>query len=250
MPIKYVPFKELTASDSFPAPILLQDRVLRHNFMRVTDPFLLVPPMDEELKFMTQTMSFDVFFGQNLFMGKSWTIDYPGRKVWVNTPLNRTDQMRPGMESIGFKKNESGEKIFGHPSMQIVVDGDTIDVLFDTGATIILSDNGKKALHTDKKTIAGSFIASSVFDKWRTRHPEWKYFEKTDRSNDVIEVPGITIAGVEAGPVLFARRPDSAWSEGMIGSMDKVVKGAIGGSALKYYRVTIDYNADLIAFER
>jgi hypothetical protein len=193
--------------------------------------------------------TFDMFLGQNFFMGKAWTFDYPNEQVWVNTPLTHAPDSAGG-QSLGFKKDATGRPIFGHPSMTIEVDGEVIDVLFDTGATIILSEGGKKAFGTAKKTIGGSFIAASLFDKWRSKHPTWKVYPGADARRDVIEVPEIKVSGQTAGPVLFARRPDEAWSEGMISSMDKVVKGAIGGSALKYFKVTVDYNTALIRFEK
>jgi hypothetical protein len=114
----------------------------------------------------------------------------------------------------------------------------------------VLSENGKKEMNSDKQTIGASFIAASVFDQWRKRHPNWKFYPKADISRDVIEVPTIKIGGIEVGPVLFSKRPDENWSKNMIRSMDKVVKGAIGGSALKYLKVTIDYNSELIKFEQ
>jgi hypothetical protein len=129
------------------------------------------------------------------------------------------------------------------------VDGEEIDVLFDTGATIFLTDSGKKSLNTSENSIGGSFIAKSVFEKWRSKHPEWRYFEKADKNGDVIEVPQVTIGGHTVGPVVFAERNDENWSKWMISTMDKVVKGAIGGSGLKYLKVTVDYNNDLIKFE-
>ena len=58
------------------------------------------------------------------------------------------------------------------------------------------------------------------------------------------------IGKFEVGPVLFVVKRDEAWSQGMINTMDKVVKGAIGGTLLKFFKVTIDYNSDLIRFER
>ena len=134
--------------------------------------------------------------------------------------------------------------------MVIEINGEVIDVLFDTGATIILSDSGKKQMNTDALTIGGSFIAASIFDKWRKEHPEWKYFKEADKNGDVIKVPIVKIGGIEVGPVLFSKRPDDDWSKGMIRTMDKIVKGAIGGSAFKYLKVTVDYNSELIKFEQ
>mgnify|MGYP001552755569 FL=1 len=71
-----------------------------------------------------------------------------------------------------------------------------------------------------------------------------------DQRADVIAVPQVVIGVDTVGPVLFAERDDERWSQGMIQSMDKVVKGAIGGSALQYLKVTADYNSELIKFER
>ncbi|MCD6064906.1 MAG: hypothetical protein K0R82_2817 [Flavipsychrobacter sp.] len=247
VPMKYLLAKDVLPAGLFPIQTPTRYNVMRRFFARVTEPLFLVPPVDDELKFINSVMNYDLFLGQNYFMDKAWTIDYPNRQIWVNTPLSTADS---NVQPLGFKKNEHGEKIFGHPSMYIVVDGETIPVLFDTGATLVLSENGKKFFGTGEKTKGGSFIAASLFDKWRKQHPEWKYYPKADHIQDVIEVPTLTIGGQEVGPVLFAKRPDENWSQGMIHSMDKVVKGAIGGSGLKYLKVVIDYNAELVKFEK
>lgn len=247
LPLKYLPFSKVVQDPQIPLPQLPRYRILRRGLSRVAEPFLVVPDMDREMQFMTAHQRFDIFLGQNFFMGHSWTIDYPRQQLWVNTPLTAG---MPGVHKIGFRKNSTGGPLFGHPSTTIEVDGVTLDVLFDTGASLVLSEEGKKAFHTSEQTAGGSFIAASVFDQWRKKHPDWKYYPKADLAGDVIEVPAIKIAGYEVGPVLFARRLDEAWSEGMISSMDKVVKGAIGGSGLKYLKVTIDYNSELIRFEQ
>jgi hypothetical protein len=251
MPVHYILFKNLVTDTSFPQPNPLRSFIIRHPFSRVTEPSLVIPPMDDEMKLITQSMpNMEIFLGQNFFMGKAWTIDYIHQNIWVNTPLTENDKSNPNVQKIGFKKNNNHENIFGHASMFIEVNGEIIEVLFDTGATLTLSDYGKKELNTSAKTIGGSFIATSIFDKWRKEHPEWKYYPKADMNNDVIEVPIVKIGGNEVGPVLFAKRPDENWSNGMINTMDKVVKGAIGGSGLKYLKVTIDYNLELIKFEK
>lgn len=250
MPMQYILFSDLVSDNRFPKPYPMRNFVLRNPFMRVSNPYLLIPPMESELKFMMEAQpEMEAFLGQAFFMNKSWTIDYPNQEIRVNTPLSDTQLSYPNVQEVGFKKNLNKENIFGHPSMKIEVDGDTIDVLFDTGATIVLSEDGKKQMKTEKKTIGGSFIAISIFNKWRAKHPEWKYYPKSDMAGDLIEVPIVNIGGYEVGPVLFASRPDENWSKGMITSMDKVVKGAIGGSGLKYLKVTIDYNSELIKFD-
>ncbi len=154
------------------------------------------------------------------------------------------------MQSLGFKKTFLGDKKFAHPSMQAEIGGEVLDFLFDTGASFLLSDSGRFKLNVNTKSIAGSFIAKSVFDKWHQQHPNWRIVEKGEiTGSDLIEVPQVKVGNLTAGPVWFARRPDEAWSEGMIGSMDKVVKGAIGGSYFQYFKIIIDYNSELVKFE-
>jgi len=251
MPVKYILFKDLVNNTNIPPPFPLRIYNIRRPFARVAKPFLPVPPANGETKQLTEFMpEMDIFLGQNFFMGKAWTIDYIHQQIWVNTPLTTNDIGKPGVQKIGFKENGNHDNVFGHPSMVIEVNGELIDVLFDTGASLLLSDNGKKQLNTAAKTIGGSFIAASIFDKWRKEHPEWKYYKEADKKSDVIEVPIVKIGGIEVGPVLFSKRPDEDWSKGMIKTMDKIVKGAIGGSAFKYLKVTIDYNSELIKFEQ
>ena len=251
MPVKYILFKDLVNNSNIPPPFPLRIYNIRRPFSRVAKPFLLVPPNEGEIKEFTKFMPrIDIFLGQNFFMGKSWTFDYIHQQVWVNTPISTKDGGKPGVQRLGFKKNGNHEPIFGHPSMVIEINGEVIDVLFDTGASILLSDSGKKQMNTHSLTIGGSFIAASIFDKWRKEHPEWKYYKDADKKRDVIEVPIVKIGNIEVGPVLFSKRPDEDWSKGMISTMDKIVKGAIGGSAFKYLKVTIDYNSELIKFEQ
>jgi len=250
MPMKYIFFSDVVSNPTVPAPVPHRSIIVRTPVARVSESFLFVPSMDDEVKFLTEKMHLDMFLGQNYFMGKAWTFDYPNRQIWVNTPLPATEEGQPGVQKLGFKENSNHENIYAHPSTFITVNGEKIDVLFDAGASIIPSEAGKKLLNTTALSIGGSFIAASIFDRWRKDHPDWKYFEKADLGADVIEVPVVNIGGIDVGPVLFARRDDKVWSEGMIQTMDKVVKGAIGGSALKYLKVIIDYNSRLIKFSK
>jgi hypothetical protein len=191
----------------------------------------------------------EAFLGQDFFMEKSWTFDYPNQQVWVHTPLGESQRELPNVQPLGFRKNDHGETVFGHPSMVISVDGEPIDVLFDTGATSILTETGREQLQTGALSVGSSFIAASVFDRWRADHPDWKYFPQAEMGGDMIEVPLVNVGGFEVGPALFARRRDEVWSQGMIATMDRVVQGAVGGSVLRYFRVMADYNSELIKFE-
>lgn len=215
----------------------------------ISYPFFEIPDTSERMDLFSTYVPHDVFLGQFFFINKSWTFDYKSGKLFVNTAIS-INEKDENTQPIGFKKDRQGNKRFGHPSMKIVVDGETVDVLFDTGATLLLGENSKTAFG-DKKATGGSFIARSIFDIWHKQHPDWRVIEKGEATGaDLIEVPQVTVGNLTAGPVWFAKRPDEAWSKGMIGSMDKVVKGAIGGSFLQYFKVLIDYNSELIKFEQ
>lgn len=251
MPVDYILFKDMVPDLHFPKPSPMPNFVLRKPFAQIKQPYLVIPPENEELGMITEKMpQMGAFLGQNFFVGKSWTFDYITQKIWLNTPLKKSESNNPNVQSLGFKKNSKHVSVYGHPSMTIEVAGESIDVLFDTGASFVLSEDGQRLFNTSKETLGGSFIAASLFEEWKEKHPDWKIYPKSDLSRDIIEVPSVTIGEYTVGPVLFAKRPDENWSEGMIRSMDKVVKGAIGGSALQYFKVTIDYNAELIRFER
>ncbi|MBI1381979.1 MAG: hypothetical protein GC161_12940 [Planctomycetaceae bacterium] len=251
LPIEYVHFDDLVGDRSYPRPQPLPSLVLRNPFLRVTEPYLLKPPLDGELEFMTKSMpDMEAFLGQGFFVGQSWTFDYLRQEIWVGTPLPESTADDPEVQRLGFKRNQHQVKLYGHPSMTIEIEGEAIDVLFDTGATMVLSDEGRQLLETDRRTLGGSFIAVSLYEKWRVEHPEWKHYPKADLAGDIIEVPRVKLGGHEVGPVRFATRPDRNWSHGMIHSMDRVVRGAVGGTLLRHFTVTADYNSDLIRFAR
>ena len=57
----------------------------------------------------------------------------------------------------------------------------------------------------------------------------------------MIEVPLVKIAPVTVGPVWFSARPDATFHDFMSQMMDKKIEGALGGSALRYLDIVIDY---------
>jgi hypothetical protein len=250
IPIKYLPFEYFAQEPNFPIANP-NSIILRNPFERITQPFLMVPVMEDEVKLVLQAQpEMDAFLGQTFFMDYAWTFDYPNQRILVNTPLRDSLLSHSDVQRLEFKKNSSHQKLSGHASLTIEVDSKPIEVLFDTGASLVLTEQGKQLLHTNKRTLGGSFIAASICNEWRKNHPDWKLYPSAEINGDIIEVPIVQINGHEVGPVLFAVHNDEVWSKGMAQSMGKVVKGAIGGSALKYFKVTADYNAELIRFER
>lgn len=241
--------KFILAKDLFDNQYIPYPQINSYYKSFITSSFFEIPESSPETDYFSKHVPHDAFLGQFFFMNQSWTFDYLTGKVFINTPLSNNTTFE-NVQTLGFKKDKQGNKRFGHPSMKIMVSEQTIDVLLDTGATLLLSENSKSEFN-NKKAVGGSFIAKSIFDKWHTQHPDWRIIEKGEITGaDLIEVPQVKVGNLVAGPVWFAKRPDEAWSKGMIGSMDKVVKGAIGGSFFQYFKITIDYNSELVRFEK
>jgi hypothetical protein len=242
---QYIKAADIYSNAKIPYPAIA-------NYYRgsINEPFFEVPENNAESTYFLQLVPHDVFLGQFFFINESWTFNYLTKELYVHTPLHPA-LSEANTQELGFKKDKNGKKLFGHPSIKLEINDKSIDFLFDTGAMFLLSATGKKELGITENSIGGSFIAKSIFDLWRKEHPEWRFIPKGELNGaDMIEVPEIRVGVMVAGPVWFSKRPDEAWSKGMIGSMDKVVKGAIGGSFLKYFKVTIDYNSELIQFEK
>ncbi|MEL6845860.1 MAG: hypothetical protein AAFP02_21850, partial [Bacteroidota bacterium] len=153
---------------------------------------------------------------------------------------------------LGFMSNMLGKRVTHFPRIPIEVDGQTIQTLFDTGASIYLSDSAR--VHFDgAAVVGGSFIVARIFDQWRENHPDWTFVKGGDAmvKTDLIEVPKLKIANYEVGPVWFARRADTNFDDFMSQWMDQPIEGAIGGSAFQYFKtVLIDYPAEKAWFER
>ena len=89
--------------------------------------------------------------------------------------------------------------------LPIDVEGETIHLMLHTGATIRLTPGALEEIGDGGSADrAGSFIAESIFNRWRFRHPHWRLMEHADTSGDgapMIEVPEISIAPGKSGKV-------------------------------------------------
>jgi hypothetical protein len=154
---------------------------------------------------------------------------------------------------LAFQRNDDGKVINPYGRIQIQVSGETLDMLFDTGATVDLVPDAQTALGAGASQRATSFITESVFTRWRAAHPEWRVLapgDKTGNGAPMIEVPTIRVGGYDVGPVWFTFRPDQAFHEWMAQWMDKPTEGALGGSGLKYFRVGADWVHGVVTFVR
>lgn len=187
----------------------------------------------------------DGMLGQAWFAGRIWTWDYPGERLRIeSTGWRATDDMR--RVPLGFQTDDDGNRNMDFPRINITVDGRMLPMLLDTGAMTVLTPDALAALADNVPAERStSMIVDSVFQVWRTAHPEWRVVENAQAGTGsaMIEVPEVEIAGYRVGPVWFTHRPDSNFHDFMSSMMDQRVEGAIGGNALHHFVMTIDYPA-------
>lgn len=153
---------------------------------------------------------------------------------------------------LAFRTDSTGTHVRHHPRIQATIPDSTYSFLFDTGATFLLSDKARSVFGGSSKQ-GGSFVIGSVFDRWRSEHPEWRVVENASggRGNrPIIRVPEVTIAGHTVGPVWFERQPDQGLQKKLAPLMDRVVEGALGGSLFQYFRITVDYPGERAYFQK
>jgi hypothetical protein len=186
--------------------------------------------------------------GQQWFSSRVWIFDYPAKRMsyYVTPPPPRPFGPNTIPATVRTPPRTS------YPRVRTVIDGDSVDMLFDTGATILLTPDALRTLGDGGPAVrGGSFIKQSVAAGWRARHPDWRYIPAAEQNGaDLIEVPRVTIAGHTVGPVWFATRPDQAYDVTMRQMMDAPIAGALGGNALRTFRITMDYPNQRVTFER
>ena len=192
----------------------------------------------------------DGMLGQPWFGGRVWTFDYVHGHMSVDAIEN---PVAGETIDMGFPKNEStGRRTSHFASIEAEVAGTVRPFLFDTGATVVLTETALAELRDHQPAQrATSFVAASVFEEWARKG--WRVIDNADINaggQPIIEVPCVTIAGHTVGSVWFTRRPDANFHERMSSMMDRRVDGALGGSLFKYFVVTADYRGARLTLER
>ncbi len=185
----------------------------------------------------------DGILGAAWFGDRVWTFDYGAQTLVMHASSVGCDD--GSVVPLGFPQRD-GVRLGSYPRITVEIDGFSHELLFDTGATVMLTEPGLAALADDgPPERATSFMVRSVFQAWRRRHPDWRVIESADRmaGDPMIEVPAVEIGEHSVGPVWFTARDDPNFHEFMSQWMDKQVDGALGGSALRYLRFTMDYPA-------
>ena len=186
----------------------------------------------------------DGMLGQAWFADRVWEIDYGAKTLSLHAETPRLGAEWSAV-ALGFLTDSLGARVLSFPRMPIVVDGDTLQMLLDTGATGHLTTAAHVALGDGGPLVrATSFITSEVFGRWRARHPSWRVVPAADSmlaGMAMIEVPVVSVAGVAVGPVWFMERPDANFHTYMAQWMDRPVDGALGGNAFRFFRTILDY---------
>jgi hypothetical protein len=190
--------------------------------------------------------------GQSWFGQYCWTFDFRSEELLCHSPA--LSPLEPNIVPVTFKESASGNRISSLPRIFIEVDGEQIPVLIDSGAKMLPSKAAASALgETGTELIATSFIVESLFEQWHQLHPDWKVIEQADAELGnvrMIEVPQIVVGGQKAGPVWFCSRPDANYIQYYSRLAGGQVEGAIGGNALQFFRMTIDYPNKLARFDQ
>jgi hypothetical protein len=191
--------------------------------------------------------------GQHWFAGRVWTFDYPGKRLLWRAPGDVPKHDAVHEVKLGFRTSQSGERETNFARLPVLIDGEAIDFVFDTGATNVLPKKVLKEVGDGGPAERGtSFLARSLFEKWHKKHPQWPALEnaRTLTGTAMIAVPEVVIGGCKVGPVWFTVQPDSAFHSYMASMMDKPTEGALGGSAFRQLVITVDWPNAIAVFER
>lgn len=194
----------------------------------------------------------DGMLGQSWFGRYCLTLDFLQQEAWCYQPP--LSPLEPHTVPLGFLENRGGVRVTSFASLSVEIDGETIPLVLDTGARLLPGPEAREAMgDTSNTALATSFIVESVFEAWRSNHPDWPVVEQADRelgNVKMIRVPEITVAGHTVGPVWFCSRADSHYLTYFSRFTGQPVMGALGGSALQYFRLTVDFPNGLAKFER
>lgn len=196
---------------------------------------------------------YDGMLGQAWFANRIWTFDYPSQKLLIHpvAPL-----LEPEIQTLqlGFLTDSTGARLLSFPRISVLVDGDTLDMLFDTGATVHPGAETLQYLGIASPVArATSFITSEVLNRWRVRHPDWRLIQNADERVSgmrMILVPEVLFGDLIVGPVWFTERPDANFHNYMSQWMDRRVDGALGGNVFGFFKITLDYPAAVAHFVR
>lgn len=191
--------------------------------------------------------------GSNWFNGRVWTIDYPGRRLVLRGASSASGE--PGREqAFRYYTDSTGQRVGHLGYVDVLIDGDTIAMLMDTGATVWLSSAALERVNdggpSERST---THIPNWLFTRLHERHPDWPVIERADLwfGCSLIRVPSIAVAGYQVGPTWLSVLPGPATPPAGSASAPAWTRrqgGTIGGSLLRHFVVTLDYPRGVVRF--
>ena len=186
--------------------------------------------------------------GHNWFAGRVWVFDYPHHQVSYFETAPTPKPFGPHTIPMTLKKPLTRDD----PRIQVIVAGDTVDMLLDTGATSVLSPEAITIVGAGPAARASAFAAARLWDGWHQKHPDWRVITggEANMHADLIGVPNVNVAGYDVGTIWFAKRPDGVYDGMMKAIMDKPILASIGGTAFRQFKLTLDYVNQRVTFEK
>jgi hypothetical protein len=187
--------------------------------------------------------------GHTWLADRVWVFDYPRRRMSYYASGGPTTV---GSQARTIPMTLKNPPTRNDPRIQIEIDGDTVDALLDSGGTATFAADAVAAMRSGPSARAASFAAARLWDAWHARHPSWRVVADAEVSThaSAIEVPVVRIAGFAVGPVWFVKRADAAYDEMLSFLTDRPILAAIGGEALRDFKITLDYPNQRATFER
>lgn len=192
------------------------------------------------------------WLGAPWFAHRHWTLDYLSGNIFINPPGTRLPEAEAHRIALGIASDAQGQRASAIPTLSISVAGETLRMALDTGASVMPTPAARSRLGAGAASVMGaSFISASIAAAWRRKNPSWLWLAQADRFSKaaMIRVPTVAIAGQRTGPVWFTVLPDADLGPYLADWTDQPVVGAVGGSLLSAFRVTLDYPGGQAWFE-
>jgi hypothetical protein len=191
--------------------------------------------------------------GQGWFSGRTWTFDYPEKRLLWRSPGDLPDHPKANEMALIMQRGKDNKAVNNLARIKLRIDDKDVFFLFATGSTTHLTQYAQSTLRDAQTSVRGaSFIARSIFDKWRAKHRDWRVMENAEdgTGNAMIEMPKLLLGGYEIGPVWFTARDDDAFDTYRSSMTDMRIDGTLGGNALRFFKLTVDFPNAVAVFQR
>lgn len=194
----------------------------------------------------------DGVLGAGWLHGRTWTFDYPGRRLILRAPGDLPLHGPDERIRIELPRAADGEILPGAPVLRVRVGGEEVPLALATDAHARLRPSAVAEIEDFRPELrAISRLAGPVFDRWRAAHPDWRVIEgaEAESGEPILEVRDLRLGGVQIERVWMLRDPSGDPGRGLAASTPLPVAGVLGGDVLREFRVTLDYRSGTAVFE-